>query len=120
MTPARYQWIDNCKALGLLLVILGHGRLLPDSWQQFIYSFHMPFFSCRDNSVCTIISKGSLLVIGFNLILVMLFQTIAEKIIYPHPITPVLGIIISLSILYIFYWMTRFCQRYFPVILDTK
>lgn len=44
MTPARYQWIDNCKALGLLLVILGHGRLLPDSWQQFIYSFHMPLF----------------------------------------------------------------------------
>lgn len=333
MHQTRYQWIDNCKAIGLLLVILGHGRLFPESWQQFIYSFHMPLFfilsgllykykspketlvhdilrllipyvliniiclfvqygilylqgglsweacynrvigilvvachtgayppvsgptwfiitlffarmllSLSDNKIyryllligsvlcfiimknneidtylpvdsalmsipfivlgielspfkakekwggnvvllflaiaalsilvftnkynglvdmawssygrdlaifyvngvlgsfalmaliiitplsakiqefCTIVSKGSLMVIGFNLLLVMTLQTIAEKLIYPHPLNnkPLIGVIIALVILYIFYWMTKLCQRYFPVILGTK
>lgn len=44
MEQSRYYWIDSCKTFGLLLVILGHGRLFPETNQQFIYSFHMPLF----------------------------------------------------------------------------
>lgn len=44
MTSKRVIYIDLCKTYGLFLVILGHGRLCPESWQQFIYSFHMPLF----------------------------------------------------------------------------
>lgn len=80
----------------------------------------VPPISSKIEEFCTTISKGALLVIGFNLLFVMAFQTTAEKIIYPHPIHPLIGIIIALVILYFFYWMTKFCQRYFQVILGTK
>ena len=40
----RYQWVDTCKTIGLLLVIIGHGRLLEEEYQQWIFSFHMPLF----------------------------------------------------------------------------
>ena len=79
-----------------------------------------PPISSKIKEFCTTISKGSLLVIGFNLLFVMAFQTIAEKLIFPHPINPLIGMIIALVILYVFYWMTKLCQRYFPVILGTK
>ena len=79
-----------------------------------------PPISSKIEDFCTTVSKGSLLVIGFNLLLVMVFQTIAEKLIYPHQINPLIGLIIASVILYVFYWMTKFCQRYFPVILGTK
>jgi polysaccharide biosynthesis protein PslL len=41
--PLRIGWIDICKGMGILLVVLGHlqnGTLL----EKFIYLFHMPLF----------------------------------------------------------------------------
>jgi fucose 4-O-acetylase-like acetyltransferase len=39
----RIFWIDNLKAFGVFLVILGH--MIPDSLlKQYIYSFHVPLF----------------------------------------------------------------------------
>ena len=39
----RIPWLDNAKAIGIFLVILGH--MLPESLlQQYIYSFHVPLF----------------------------------------------------------------------------
>ena len=76
--------------------------------------------SSKIDEFCTIVSKGSLLVIGFNLLFVMAFQTLAEKIIYTHTIKPMVGIIISIVELYIFFWMTKLCQRYFLIILGNK
>lgn len=40
---SRIKWIDNARAIGILLVVLGHS-LIPASIQTYIYSFHMPLF----------------------------------------------------------------------------
>ena len=37
----RVGWIDNMKAIGIILVLIGHNE---SSITQFIYSFHMPLF----------------------------------------------------------------------------
>lgn len=39
----RIKWIDTCKGIAMILVILGHSHL-PKILQSFIYSFHMPLF----------------------------------------------------------------------------
>jgi acyltransferase len=36
--------VDSVKGLGILLVVLGHTKNLPDSIHWVIYSFHMPLF----------------------------------------------------------------------------
>ena len=37
----RVYWIDNMKAIGIILVLIGHNE---SSITQYIYSFHMPLF----------------------------------------------------------------------------
>lgn len=39
----RIDWLDICKGLGIILVVLGHAPL-PSDIKAFIYSFHMPLF----------------------------------------------------------------------------
>lgn len=41
---ARLNYVDVCKALGIILVILGHTYDTPFSLYSSIYSFHMPLF----------------------------------------------------------------------------
>lgn len=39
----RIPWVDSCKGIGILLVVLGHTS--DGTWmQRFIYVFHMPLF----------------------------------------------------------------------------
>ncbi len=40
----RYSYIDACKAIGIILVILGHTYSIPGTLYNIIYSFHMPLF----------------------------------------------------------------------------
>ncbi len=40
----RLDYIDVCKALGIILVILGHTYNIPHHLYNIIYSFHMPLF----------------------------------------------------------------------------
>lgn len=40
----RIVWIDMAKAIGLYLMIAGHGPLLDKVGDQFVYAFHMPLF----------------------------------------------------------------------------
>jgi len=40
----RIHWIDNAKAISILLVVLGHTKGLDAFAYQYIYSFHMPLF----------------------------------------------------------------------------
>jgi acyltransferase len=40
----RISWIDHCKALGIVLVVVGHTAGLPALAVNLIYSFHMPLF----------------------------------------------------------------------------
>ena len=40
----RIAWIDFAKGLAMILVVFGH-VILPSLLQNFIYVFHMPFFS---------------------------------------------------------------------------
>lgn len=40
----RIEWIDNAKALGILLVVLGHFQMSNGHISGFIYTFHMPLF----------------------------------------------------------------------------
>lgn len=40
----RIDWLDLAKVIGIYLVICGHGPLLDDTGDQFVYSFHMPLF----------------------------------------------------------------------------
>lgn len=44
MEKVRYNWVDWVKVIGIWLVTLGHGNLVSEELQQFIYSFHMPLF----------------------------------------------------------------------------
>lgn len=44
MSSRRIDYLDSCKAIGILLVILGHTYNIPDWLYSFIYSFHMPLF----------------------------------------------------------------------------
>ena len=44
MIDNRIVWIDNVKAIGIFLVVLGH-LFIKEGWvMSFIYSFHMPLF----------------------------------------------------------------------------
>ena len=40
----RIAWIDNAKAIGIILVVLGHTRGIVPQLENFIYVFHMPLF----------------------------------------------------------------------------
>jgi acyltransferase len=40
----RFDFIDKAKAVGILLVVLGHVPGMPDRMVTAIYSFHMPLF----------------------------------------------------------------------------
>lgn len=50
-TTGRVQWIDGCKGLGILLVILGH-TMRTDLSLVYIYGFHMPLFFFLSGLVC--------------------------------------------------------------------
>lgn len=47
----RVQWIDWCKGIGILLVLLGH-TLRTDLSLVYIYGFHMPLFFFLSGLVC--------------------------------------------------------------------
>lgn len=40
---SRVEWVDAAKAIGIILVLLGHAPL-PVDMKVFIYAFHMPLF----------------------------------------------------------------------------
>lgn len=40
----RYGFIDNAKAIGIVLVVLGHSRGLPEYLSHLIFGFHVPLF----------------------------------------------------------------------------
>ncbi|MFA9441842.1 acyltransferase family protein [Uliginosibacterium sp. sgz301328] len=40
----RYKFVDNAKALGIVLVLLGHSKGMPAGMLNLIYGFHMPLF----------------------------------------------------------------------------
>lgn len=40
----RQTDIDIARALGIILVVLGHTRMLPSLVIKYIYGFHMPLF----------------------------------------------------------------------------
>lgn len=44
MHNSRIKWIDTAKAIGILLVVIGHLDGLPFTVKKIIYSFHMPLF----------------------------------------------------------------------------
>lgn len=43
MTTERVYWVDNAKAVAIILVIIGHSGIYPES-RAWIYSFHMHLF----------------------------------------------------------------------------
>lgn len=51
MLSNRVQWIDWCKGIGILLVLLGH-TLRTDLSLVYIYGFHMPLFFLLSGLVC--------------------------------------------------------------------
>ena len=51
MSSNRVQWIDWCKGIGILLVLLGH-TLRTDFSLVYIYGFHMPLFFFLSGLVC--------------------------------------------------------------------
>ncbi|MDB5992029.1 MAG: gumF [Herbaspirillum sp.] len=42
--PDRYGFIDNAKAIGIVLIVCGHSKGLPAYLSHFIFSFHVPLF----------------------------------------------------------------------------
>lgn len=61
----RESTIDISKAIGILLMILGHCLGIPDILRNFIFSFHMPLFFIlsgyfyKPNQIMDIIRKGN-------------------------------------------------------------
>ena len=51
MPSDRVQWVDWCKGIGILLVLLGH-TLRTDVSLVYIYGFHMPLFFFLSGLVC--------------------------------------------------------------------
>ncbi len=51
MSSNRVAWIDWCKGIGILLVLLGH-TLRTDVSLVYIYGFHMPLFFFLSGLVC--------------------------------------------------------------------
>lgn len=47
----RVQWVDWCKGIGILLVLLGH-TLRTDVSLVYVYGFHMPLFFFLSGLVC--------------------------------------------------------------------
>ncbi|MEH7250766.1 acyltransferase [Neobacillus niacini] len=43
MSSNRIKWIDTCKGIGIILVIIGHTPIDPTA-RSIIYAFHMPLF----------------------------------------------------------------------------
>ncbi|MEH7250384.1 acyltransferase family protein [Neobacillus niacini] len=43
MSSKRIKWIDTCKGIGIILVIIGHTPIDPTA-RSIIYAFHMPLF----------------------------------------------------------------------------
>lgn len=43
MGSRHYDWADIAKGIAIILMVLGHSSL-PAVIQNWIYSFHMPFF----------------------------------------------------------------------------
>lgn len=43
-TGSRIQWIDICKGIAIVLMILGHIKGKPPAFNTVIFSFHMPLF----------------------------------------------------------------------------
>lgn len=43
-TPTRFPFVDAAKALGIILVVVGHAAGLPQHAVDLIFSFHMPLF----------------------------------------------------------------------------
>ena len=44
ITHRRFEFIDNAKAIGIVLVVLGHTSGIPSWTSDLIFSFHMPLF----------------------------------------------------------------------------
>lgn len=40
----RHVFIDNAKAIGIVLIVIGHSKGLPDYLVRVIFSFHVPLF----------------------------------------------------------------------------
>jgi len=40
----RYVFIDNAKAIGIVLIVIGHSKGLPDYMVRLLFSFHVPLF----------------------------------------------------------------------------
>lgn len=55
----RLYFIDNMKAIGIILVVLGHAKWLNEDIVKFIYSFHMPLFFFLSGYLASVISISS-------------------------------------------------------------
>lgn len=55
----RLEWIDVCRELGIILVVLGHAH---PPLHKLIYGFHMPLFSFFQD-ICIMIKVMCLVVV---------------------------------------------------------
>ena len=44
MTPKRDTVLDITKAIGIILMVMGHLHFSEDVFDKYIYAFHMPLF----------------------------------------------------------------------------
>lgn len=70
-TQNRLNYIDVCKALGIILVILGHTYGIPTPVYQTIYSFHMPLFFILAGFVYNVSKNNAM---GFGRFVVKIFK----------------------------------------------
>lgn len=84
----RIKWIDVCKGMGLLLVILGHLLVAGSSVAVWIFSFHIPLFFFLSGYLSKFESKNSR----------DSLKRILISLIVPYFIFVFIGLIISLII----------------------
>jgi acyltransferase len=50
---SRHDWVNTMRAIGILLVVLGHTLGISEGLENFIFSFHMPLFFFLSGLVLT-------------------------------------------------------------------
>lgn len=72
----RLYFIDNMKAIGIILVVLGHAKWLNEDIVKFIYSFHMPLFFFLSGYLASVIpvsTKENLTAVSKRLLIPFVF-----------------------------------------------
>ncbi len=82
MSSKRVNWIDLCKGIAMLMVIVGHSKLTPVFIFRYICDVHMPLFFILSGLVLDPYKYNSFRRFAFNKTCKLLIPTICLNLLY--------------------------------------